>query len=112
MVYAFNLCGYRVFSCFSCSNPEIKISQDTVYDQSFPDSNLEYLIGPGDEFEIIYQFDSYPAEAEYLLAVGDVIDVEFYQHPETNKQVKIRPDGKITLPLKGEIAAAGITLNN
>jgi polysaccharide export outer membrane protein len=100
---------FLILFCISCAGPEITITQDTVYEEPIVEVDTEYYIGPGDVVEIIYQFESQPSVKEYILAVGDVIDVEFYYHPEMNKQVTIRPDGKITLRLKGEINAAGLT---
>jgi len=48
-------------------------------------------------------------EAEYLLDVGDVIEIAVWRNPELSKTVTIRPDGRISLPLAGEIKAAGTT---
>ena len=48
-------------------------------------------------------------EAEYLLDVGDVIEIAVWRNPELSKTVTIRPDGRISLPLAGEITAAGTT---
>lgn len=50
-----------------------------------------------------------PAEADYLLAPGDLLEVKFYYNPELNDQLPVRPDGKISLPLVGEVVAAGRT---
>jgi polysaccharide export outer membrane protein len=48
-------------------------------------------------------------EAEdYRLGVSDEINVEFFFHPQINRTLVIRPDGKITLPIKGDIRAAGL----
>ena len=49
-------------------------------------------------------------QGEYVLQVGDSIDVTFYYHPDNNQQnLLVRPDGKIYLPLLGEVQAAGLT---
>ena len=48
-------------------------------------------------------------QRDYVLGTGDTLKVDFYYNEKLNRQVVIRPDGKITLPLKGEIAAAGLT---
>jgi polysaccharide biosynthesis/export protein len=52
---------------------------------------------------------------EYLLGVGDVIEVKFYYNSELNERVTIRPDGRISLQMVDEVKAAGLTpaqLNN
>jgi protein involved in polysaccharide export with SLBB domain len=43
------------------------------------------------------------------LAEGDVIDTKFFYAPELNESQAIRPDGKISLQLVGEVEAAGKT---
>ena len=46
-------------------------------------------------------------EPPVSLASGDVIKITFSGNPEYNQTQKIRSDGKISLPLVGEIEAAG-----
>jgi protein involved in polysaccharide export with SLBB domain len=45
----------------------------------------------------------------FFLWAGDTIAVKFFYNEELNDQVTIRPDGKISLQLIGEIQAAGLT---
>jgi len=52
---------------------------------------------------------SAPITADYRLAVGDKLRVEVYKDAQLSQALQIRPDGKITLPLLGDIAAAGKT---
>ena len=49
-----------------------------------------------------------PYSGPYLLQVGDVIDIKFYYTPELNENLVVRPDGKISLQLIGEVQAAGL----
>ncbi|MGH2376744.1 MAG: polysaccharide biosynthesis/export family protein [bacterium] len=49
------------------------------------------------------------APAEYVFNPGDVVDVTVLGEPDLTRAVTIRPDGKITLPLIGDIIAAGLT---
>lgn len=46
---------------------------------------------------------------DYVLTPGDSVDVSVFGEPSVSRTVTIRPDGKITLPLIGEIEAAGLT---
>lgn len=41
---------------------------------------------------------------------GDTLFVRYVQNPELNTEATVRPDGRITLPLLGELPAAGLTL--
>ncbi|PLX51292.1 MAG: sugar transporter [Desulfobulbaceae bacterium] len=44
---------------------------------------------------------------EYLLGPGDLIQVQVWDEPELSGPLRIRMDGRISLPLIGEITAAG-----
>lgn len=46
---------------------------------------------------------------EYLIQVGDSLDIKFFYDPELNESVLVRPDGWISLQLIQEIRAAGLT---
>jgi polysaccharide export outer membrane protein len=46
---------------------------------------------------------------EYRLGPGDKLRIEVYKDPQLSQSVQIRPDGKITLPLVGDIDANGTT---
>jgi protein involved in polysaccharide export with SLBB domain len=50
------------------------------------------------------------AQTPVNLAPGDVVKLAFVGAPELNQSQKIRADGKLSLPLVGEVAAAGKTL--
>lgn len=46
---------------------------------------------------------------EYQLGAEDVVEIAVYQAPEISRTVPIRPDGKISLPLVGDVQASGKT---
>jgi polysaccharide biosynthesis/export protein len=46
---------------------------------------------------------------DYKLVVGDKLRVEVYRDPQMSQSLQVRPDGKITLPLVGDVVAAGRT---
>ncbi len=46
---------------------------------------------------------------DYALAPGDRIDISVLEDPTLNRQALVRPDGKISMPLAGAIAVAGLT---
>ena len=45
------------------------------------------------------------AAGEYRLAQGDKLRIEVYKDAQLSQNVQVRPDGKITLPLIGDIQA-------
>jgi protein involved in polysaccharide export with SLBB domain len=49
-------------------------------------------------------------QAEYIVQAGDTLDIKFYYHPDHDQRdLVVRLDGKLLLPLAGEIQAAGLT---
>ncbi len=53
-----------------------------------------------------------PASLAYVIEPGDELDVRFFYNPELNEEVMVRPDGAISLPLVGQIDAAGRTVTD
>jgi polysaccharide export outer membrane protein len=49
------------------------------------------------------------SDQEYRLGPGDELRVDVYKEDHLSQSLQVRPDGKITLPLVGDIAAAGRT---
>ena len=49
------------------------------------------------------------AGADYRLVNGDKLRIEVYREPQLSHSLQIRPDGKISLPLAGDMVAAGQT---
>lgn len=43
----------------------------------------------------------------YIMDVGDMVQVNVWKNPELSVSEPIRPDGKISLPLVGDVMAAG-----
>jgi polysaccharide export outer membrane protein len=48
-------------------------------------------------------------QQEYLIGVGDSLQINVWRNPELSVAVPVRPDGKISMPLIGDIAAADLT---
>lgn len=51
--------------------------------------------------------DKAAQEAKYLIGPGDILDVSVWNHPELTKEVSVRPDGWISMPLAGEVLSSG-----
>lgn len=49
------------------------------------------------------------AVSDYVIGPGDALSVFVYRSPELSMSVPVRPDGRISLPLVADIAAAGRT---
>jgi len=50
-----------------------------------------------------------PRTSELVLGVGDVVAINVWENKEFNTEATIRPDGTITMPLIGDLKAAGET---
>lgn len=46
---------------------------------------------------------------EYVIGVDDVLNVQVWDYKELDQTMPVRPDGKISFPLVGEVKAAGLT---
>jgi polysaccharide export outer membrane protein len=46
---------------------------------------------------------------DYRLVAGDKLRIEVYKDPQLSQSLQVRPDGKITLPLLGDLPASGKT---
>lgn len=50
-----------------------------------------------------------PRHKELILGVGDVVLINVWENKEFNTEATIRPDGTVTMPLIGDLKAAGET---
>jgi polysaccharide export outer membrane protein len=48
-------------------------------------------------------------DRDYVIGVQDVLNIDVWREPEITRAVTVRPDGKISLPLIGELDANGLT---
>ncbi len=48
-------------------------------------------------------------EAAYLIGPSDVLAISVWKDNELTRTIPVRPDGKITLPLIGDLAVSGLT---
>jgi polysaccharide export outer membrane protein len=46
--------------------------------------------------------------ADYLIGPEDVLGIVFWREPDISGDVTVRPDGRVSLPMIGEMVAAGL----
>jgi polysaccharide export outer membrane protein len=51
-----------------------------------------------------------PNQYKYLLGPEDALEISVWKEPDLTKQLVVRPDGKISYPLIGQVQAAGLTV--
>lgn len=69
---------------------------------------LVWACGPK-SYDYAYEKEPDPRNKELVLGVGDVIAINVWDQKDLNTEATIRPDGTITMPLVGDIKAAGQT---
>jgi polysaccharide export outer membrane protein len=90
--------------------PVAQITADAQRQNPLPDSVTQ----PPDPqlkpnpLETLRNFEPAPDE-EYRLGKGDEITVDFAGRPDLQARLVIGPDGRITLPLAGDIVMSGLT---
>jgi polysaccharide biosynthesis/export protein len=56
-----------------------------------------------------YSREPDPRTHEYVLGIGDQLSINVWENPALTTEALIRPDGTITMPLVGDLKAAGET---
>lgn len=56
-----------------------------------------------------YEKEPDPQKTEYVIGIADNLSIRVWKNPELNTDIEVRPDGTITMPLVGDIRAAGLT---
>lgn len=67
-------------------------------------------LASGDKLEVIFHLGQTTID-KYEIAPGDTIRVDFLKDPVNNLSVRVRPDGKVSLPMLGSVTAAGVTVD-
>ncbi|MBV8772852.1 MAG: polysaccharide biosynthesis/export family protein [Deltaproteobacteria bacterium] len=98
---------YLTAGVCACSSGANEASRGDVASTSSSSAKLtpEQCIAGGE----IQQASLHSDEQSYVIQPGDVLSVDFYLNPEFNDEPTVRPDGKVTLRLIGDIQAAGLT---
>lgn len=52
---------------------------------------------------------SQAAVDDYLIGIDDIVQITVWRNPELGITVPVRPDGRISVPLIGDVAAGGLT---
>lgn len=89
----------QLISISASARPAPKVSSDVATVQ-------EAEAEPGNPVE---KFDSTPVDEDYVIGAQDVLAINVWHEPELSRSVPVRPDGKISLPLVGDLSVSGLT---
>lgn len=72
---------------------------------------LAFVLGgcPQKNYDYPYDKEPDPRNKELVLGVGDTISINVWENKDLNTEATIRADGTITMPLVGDLKAAGET---
>lgn len=59
--------------------------------------------------ESVQEKSSLTVTADYIIGPEDVLDITVWKNGDLSKTVQVRPDGRISLPLIGDVTAVGRT---
>lgn len=57
-----------------------------------------------------YRAEVDPSQVQYVLGPGDIVEIRQWKNPDVSGRLRILPDGTITVPLLGQVTAAGLTV--
>lgn len=58
-----------------------------------------------------YQEPPVPAQPGYVIQSGDILQVRVFNQPDMSARVRVRDDGKISIPFLNDVTAVGLTPN-
>jgi polysaccharide export outer membrane protein len=58
--------------------------------------------------QVVVRSEDDPPNA-YAIGIGDVIDISVWKNAELSVTVPVRPDGRVSVPLLGDVQASGMT---
>jgi polysaccharide export outer membrane protein len=67
------------------------------------------LEGRGSQAPATRALTASPQGSDYVIGADDVLAVNVWKESEISREMPVRPDGKISLPLVGDVQAGGLT---
>jgi polysaccharide biosynthesis/export protein len=66
------------------------------------------LAGASRAEDVVIRTDEEPTNS-YAIGIGDVLEISVWKNPELAVTTPVRPDGRISVPLLGDVQASGLT---
>jgi protein involved in polysaccharide export with SLBB domain len=68
-----------------------------------------YQVTPGDSLALTFTENTRTIQPTYTIGIRDKLRIDFFYQQEASRTVTVRPDGRVTLPIQGDVIAAGLT---
>jgi len=94
-----SLIALFIFCCMACA-----AGQNITAKNTGSDEGVRPVVAVPDRSTAAKTHDD-----TYIIGVDDVLAINVWKEPEVSKTVPVRSDGKISLPLAGEVQASGET---
>lgn len=94
------------------SESVVPTSRDMIDpDRPFEESRYlpRYTLNPGDNVNVAFDVRAVETEQDYHIEKGDTLAINVLFHDEVNGTYNVRPDGKISLPYKGDFRIVGMS---
>lgn len=69
---------------------------------------ISLAAGSSGAVDVVIRTEEDPSNA-YAIGIGDVLEISVWKNPELAVTTPVRPDGRISVPLLGDIQASGMT---
>lgn len=90
--------------CGASARSDVNLNEGAPTDSELTTEQLAELDAA---FPILGHPGSGPRDWTYQIGAGDQLEMAFFSHPDQNRFVTVRPDGRITMPYVGDVSAAG-----
>ena len=88
----------------SVPDATVPAGQATLGDKVAVQTNKD----PGASAQLLEKLSN-AVSGEYIIGAEDVLDISVWRNPDLSKQVQVRPDGRISLPIIRDMMAVGKT---
>jgi polysaccharide biosynthesis/export protein len=101
-------CLRRVTVFCVCLLVTVRLAAQTVPDKPTSPANLAPTTSSAPT-SVVAETGSKPHDDTFVIGNDDVLAINVWKEPDISRSIPVRSDGKISLPLAGEIQAAGQT---
>ena len=95
---------FLLAGCGGSAHPDVDMNAGTATEGGLTPAEMAELESA---FPLMGSAGAGRAQWTYHIGAGDQLEMAFFSHPDQNRFVTVRPDGRITMPFVGDVAAAG-----